>query len=266
MAEKIVSPGVFTNEKDLSFLPAGIAAIGAAIVGPTKKGPAFVPTIVENFDEFIAKFGGLSEDTYVPYAVKSYLNAASTVTVVRVLQEGGYDAKAVHILASGSFGKKIVGTILPTKNTADGASTNNGFSASVFTPVSATASNGFELLGAKDHADALLMVESGMAHAFGMDDILLYGLKASSKESAKLAVVGESIQVEPYAIMFRKDDPKFQALVNKVITNSMKSGAFEKAYKKWFQTNIPPKNVNLNAPMSKELKDNLKALSDKPAL
>lgn len=125
---------------------------------------------------------------------------------------------------------------------------------------------GFELLGAKDHADALLMVESGMAHAFGMDDILLYGLKASSKESAKLAVVGESIQVEPYAIMFRKDDPKFQALVNKVITNSIKSGEFEKAYKKWFQTNIPPKNVNLNAPMSKELKDNLKALSDKPAL
>jgi glutamate/aspartate transport system substrate-binding protein len=125
---------------------------------------------------------------------------------------------------------------------------------------------GFELLGAKDHADALLMVESGMANAFGMDDILLYGLKASSKESAKLAVVGESIQVEPYAIMFRKDDPKFQALVNKVITNSMKSGAFEKSYKKWFQTNIPPKNVNLNAPMSKELKDNLKALSDKPAL
>ena len=125
---------------------------------------------------------------------------------------------------------------------------------------------GFELLGAKDHADALLMVESGMANAFGMDDILLYGLKASSKESAKLAVVGESIQVEPYAIMFRKDDPKFQALVNKVITNSIKTGEFEKAYKKWFQTNIPPKNVNLNAPISKELKDNLKALSDKPAL
>jgi glutamate/aspartate transport system substrate-binding protein len=125
---------------------------------------------------------------------------------------------------------------------------------------------GFELLGAKDHADALLMVESGMAHAFGMDDILLYGLKASSKESAKLAVVGESIQVEPYAIMFRKDDPKFQALVNKVITNSIKSGEFEKPYKKWFQTSIPPKNINLNAPMSKELKDNLKALSDKPAL
>jgi hypothetical protein len=60
MAEKIVSPGVFTNEKDLSFLPAGIAAIGAAIVGPTRKGPAFVPTIINNFEEF-------SNDTKIIY-------------------------------------------------------------------------------------------------------------------------------------------------------------------------------------------------------
>jgi phage tail sheath protein FI len=98
MAEKIVSPGVFTNEKDLSFLPAGIAAIGAAIIGPTIKGPAFVPTVVTDFNDFIAKFGGLSEETYVPYAVKNYLKSASTVTVVRVLQEGGYSTGVVNIL------------------------------------------------------------------------------------------------------------------------------------------------------------------------
>ena len=161
MAEKIVSPGVFTNEKDLSFLPAGIAAIGAAIVGPTKKGPAFVPTIVENFDEFIAKFGGLSEDTYVPYAVKSYLNAASTVTVVRVLQEGGYNAKAVNIIASGSLGEKfLIGTILPTKNTTTGASTNNGFDVSTFpaqidNTLSITGSFGFTLSGSGVSTQAL---------------------------------------------------------------------------------------------------------------
>tara|TARA_R110000796_G_scaffold55882_4_gene129826 strand:- start:6593 stop:9043 length:2451 start_codon:yes stop_codon:yes gene_type:complete len=161
MAEKIVSPGVFTNEKDLSFLPAGIAAIGAAIVGPTKKGPAFVPTIVENFDEFIAKFGGLSEDTYVPYAVKSYLNAASTVTVVRVLQEGGYNAKAVYIIASGSLGEKfLIGSILPTKNTTTGASTNNGFDVSTFPTqignvLSITGSFGFTLSGSGVSTQAL---------------------------------------------------------------------------------------------------------------
>jgi phage tail sheath protein FI len=150
MAEKIVSPGVFTNEKDLSFLPAGIAAIGAAIVGPTKKGPAFVPTIIENFDEFIAQFGGLSENTYVPYAVKSYLNAASTVTVVRVLQEGGYDAKAVHIIHTTGSVSKLVGVILPTKNTSNGVSTGNGFEASNFTTFnngSVTGSFGFQLSG-----------------------------------------------------------------------------------------------------------------------
>lgn len=156
MAEKIVSPGVFTNEKDLSFLPAGIAAIGAAIVGPTKKGPAFVPTVIENFDEFIAQFGGLSESTYVPYAVKSYLNAAGTVTVVRVLQEGGYNAKAVHIVHTFSSVSKLVGVILPTKNTANGASTGNGFEASTFQAAgSVTGSFGFTLSGSGVSAQIL---------------------------------------------------------------------------------------------------------------
>lgn len=100
MAERIVSPGVFTNEKDLSFLPAGIAAIGAAIIGPTLQGPAFVPTVITSFDDFIAKFGGLSEETYVPYTVKSYLNSASTVTVIRVLQEGGYTTGVINVLVT----------------------------------------------------------------------------------------------------------------------------------------------------------------------
>lgn len=156
MAEKIVSPGVFTNEKDLSFLPAGIAAIGAAIVGPTKKGPAFVPTVIENFDEFVAQFGGLSESTYVPYAVKSYLNAAGTVTVVRVLQEGGYNAKAVHIVHTIASVSKLVGVILPTKNTANGASTGNGFEASTFQAAgSVTGSFGFTLSGSGVSAQIL---------------------------------------------------------------------------------------------------------------
>lgn len=155
MAEKIVSPGVFTNEKDLSFLPAGIAAIGAAIVGPTRKGPAFVPTIINNFEEFIAQFGGLSESTYVPYAVKSYLNAAGTVTVVRVLQEGGYNAIGVQIIHSGSAGFKLVGVVLPTKNTTSGASTSNGFNASTFQTGSVTGSFGFTLSGSGISAQAL---------------------------------------------------------------------------------------------------------------
>jgi glutamate/aspartate transport system substrate-binding protein len=124
---------------------------------------------------------------------------------------------------------------------------------------------GMELLAAKDHAESALMVESGRAVAFGMDDILLYGLRASSQNPASLAVVGEAIQVEPYAIMLRRDDPAFKKLVDDTLAALMKSGEFTKLYTKWFQSPIPPKGINLNAPMSKELVDNLKNLSDKPA-
>lgn len=124
---------------------------------------------------------------------------------------------------------------------------------------------GFELLGAKDHAESALLVQSGRADAFAMDDILLYGLKASAQDPAALAVVAEALQVEPYAIMLRKDDPSFKALVDATLARLMDSGDFERLYKKWFQSAIPPKGVNLNAPMSKELIDNLKLKSDRPA-
>ena len=125
---------------------------------------------------------------------------------------------------------------------------------------------GIDLLGAKDHAESTLMVQSGRAVAFGMDDILLYGLKASALNPAELAIVGTPIQVEPYAIMLRRDDPAFKKLVDGTLSGLMKSGEFVTLYKKWFQSPIPPKGINLNAPMSQELQDNLKTLSDKPAM
>jgi len=122
-----------------------------------------------------------------------------------------------------------------------------------------------ELIAAKDHAESALLVESSRAAAFAMDDILLYGLRASAQNPASLAVVGEPIQVEPYAIMMRKDDPGIKKLVDGVLAGLMKSGEFDRLYRKWFQSPIPPRGINLNAPMGKELVDNLKALSDKPA-
>ncbi|HMN55930.1 MAG: transporter substrate-binding domain-containing protein [Burkholderiales bacterium] len=122
-----------------------------------------------------------------------------------------------------------------------------------------------DIIGTKDHADAAMLVETGRADAFAMDDILLFGLKANAKDPAALDVVGQSLQVEPYACMVRKDDPKFKALVDGVINDMMKSGAFTKLYDKWFMEPIPPRNQAIGLPMSQELKDNLTALSDKPA-
>lgn len=118
---------------------------------------------------------------------------------------------------------------------------------------------------AKDHAESMLLVEADRAVAFAMDDVLLYGLRATAKSPAIWEIVGDSLQVEPYACMVRKDDPKFKQLVDGVIGGMMKSGEFERLYNKWFMAPIPPNNINIQLPMSKELRDNLKAQSDKPA-
>ena len=103
MAERIVSPGVFTRERDLSFLPQGIASIGAAIVGPTLKGPSFVPTVITSFQEFIDVFGTYSKDYYTPYTVNEYLKSAGSVTVVRVGHLGGYAASGFNLLSTATY-------------------------------------------------------------------------------------------------------------------------------------------------------------------
>ena len=77
MAERIVSPGVFTQENDLSFLPVGIGEIGAAIIGNTQKGVAFEPQVVRSYNEFQDQFGAGTDGTYVPYTVKEYIKHAA---------------------------------------------------------------------------------------------------------------------------------------------------------------------------------------------
>ena len=113
--ERIVSPGVFTVEKDLSFLPQGIGQIGAALIGPTLKGPAFVPTVVEGYNDFVTRFGGGYEQSYLPYTAKNYLNNAGSATIVRVLGSGGYSLKhPIALVASGSYGRRLISVLHPT--------------------------------------------------------------------------------------------------------------------------------------------------------
>ena len=123
----------------------------------------------------------------------------------------------------------------------------------------------FKEVYGKDHADSFLMLETDRAVAFVMDDNLLAGRIASAKSPADYAVVGEVLSIEPIAIMFRRDDPEFKKLVDETVTGLMKSGELEKLYARWFMSPIPPKNVNLNFPMSEALKKLIKAPSDAPA-
>jgi glutamate/aspartate transport system substrate-binding protein len=109
---------------------------------------------------------------------------------------------------------------------------------------------GLTILPAKDHAEAFLMVETGRAAAFVMDDILLYSLVANSKNPSEWVISADALSVEPYGIMLRKDDPSFKKVVDQAMTKVYKSGEINKIYAKWFLSPVPPKGINLNVPMS----------------
>jgi len=115
----------------------------------------------------------------------------------------------------------------------------------------------------KDHAESFLMVETGRASAFVMDEVLLAGFIANAKNPKDFAIVGPALSTEPYGIMLRKDDPQFKALVDKTLSGLMKSGEINKIYAKWFTSPIPPKNVNLNLPMNAQLQEAIKNPNDK---
>ena len=100
MSEKIVSPGVFTRERDLSYLPAGISQIGAALISPFEKGPAFTPTIVTSQNELAVKFG--TSGYYGVYTAQNYLKNAGVLNIIRVLGIGGYENTMLPLEVSGS--------------------------------------------------------------------------------------------------------------------------------------------------------------------
>jgi phage tail sheath protein FI len=120
MAEKIVSPGVFTKENDLSFLQQGVADIGAAFIGPFKEGP-LVPTIVNSQTEFEQLFGVVDDTYYTPLAVQKYLAEAGTATICRVAGQSGYLEKAPLLLIAASGSQSgALGILFNTSGSAVG--------------------------------------------------------------------------------------------------------------------------------------------------
>jgi len=113
---------------------------------------------------------------------------------------------------------------------------------------------GINIVTANDHSNAFQMVETDRAAAFAMDDILLYSLVAQSKSPSTYVISSEALSTEPYGIMLRKGDPAFKKVADGAIGAVFKSGEINKIYAKWFLSPIPPKNINLNVPMSDTLK------------
>ena len=116
---------------------------------------------------------------------------------------------------------------------------------------------------ARDHAQAFAQLMAGEAVAFMMDDVLLFGFRAGAIKPEILAVVGDPLSAEPYAVMLRKDDARFKSVVDREVARIILDGELEKMYSKWFLTPIPPAGKNLNMPMSFLLRDTLRFPTDK---
>ena len=116
----------------------------------------------------------------------------------------------------------------------------------------------------KDHFESFMLLESGRADAFVLDDNLLAGVVANSNNPKGYKIVGEVLSAEPIALLFSKDDPAFKKAVDDALIKMMKSGELAQVYDKWFMQPIPPKNVALNLPMSDMLKKLIQEPNDKP--
>ena len=124
---------------------------------------------------------------------------------------------------------------------------------------------GINVLAGKDHAESFLLVETGRAVAFVMDDVLLASLAAAAKEPGAYAISDDALsQPEPYAIMLRRDDAPFKAVVDQATGKLFKSPEGAALYAKWFTAPIPPRNLNLNLPMAPVLAKAFANPSDSP--
>jgi glutamate/aspartate transport system substrate-binding protein len=121
------------------------------------------------------------------------------------------------------------------------------------------------IIPAKEHAESFLMVETDRAVAVVLDDILLASFVAGSKDPDAYVMSKDAFsKPEPYGIMLRKDDPAFKKVADSATAALYTSGEGQKLYDKWFMQKIPPKGLNLNAPISTELKHEFAVPSDSP--
>lgn len=116
-----------------------------------------------------------------------------------------------------------------------------------------------------DRGDTPLSVlQAGQADAYMMDDVLLYATIHDAWRPDEWVVTGKPQSFEAYGCILPKDDAAFKKVVDQEIARIMKSGEAESIYRKWLMSPIPPKNINLNFPMSKEVIDLFKNPNDKP--
>ncbi len=133
MAETLISPGVFTRENDISFIQPAPVEAGAAIIGPTVKGPVEIPTVVTSYNDYARKFGVTFEsgsdvhEFFTSMAVKNYFQqGGNTCLVTRVVSGSFTSAESTNIEKNtdsliNSFKLKTIGKGILYNNGTNGS-------------------------------------------------------------------------------------------------------------------------------------------------
>ena len=218
-------------------------------------------------DKLEVKLNPVTSATRIPLMANGTIDLECGSTTNNAERQKQVSFTNTHFLTASRYVSKKsskIGSIddLKGKSVVSTAGTTN---IKQLTEANAARNLGVNIIPAKDHAEAFLMVETDRAVAFVMDDILLASLAAGSKAPEDYLISKDAFsKPEPYGIMLRKDDAAFKKVVDAATAAVYTSGEGQKIYDKWFTQKVPPKGLNLSTPISAELKNEFAKPSDSP--
>jgi glutamate/aspartate transport system substrate-binding protein len=203
-----------------------------------------------------AKLNPVTSATRIPLIANGTVDLECGSTTNNLERQRQVAFTITHFVTANRFVSKKTANLKTVENLRGKTivSTSGTTNIKQITEIGAQKGLNLNILAAKDHAEAFLMVETGRAAAFVMDDILLYSLVAGSKAPRDYVISTDALSVEPYGIMLRREDPAFKKVVDEAMIATYRSGAINAIYDKWFLMPIPPKGFVLDVPMSDSFK------------
>jgi glutamate/aspartate transport system substrate-binding protein len=218
-------------------------------------------------DKLEVEFNPVTSSTRIPLLANGTIDLECGSTTNNADRQKQVSFTNTHFLTATRFVSKKSSKLnsiddLKGKSVASTSGTNN---IKQLTEANAARNLGINIIPAKEHAESFLLVETDRAVAAVLDDILLASFVAGSKDPDAYVISKEAFfKPEPYGIMLRKDDPAFKKVVDAATAALYQSADGQKLYDKWFMQKIPPKGLNLNAPISAELQNEFAKPSDSP--
>ena len=209
-----------------------------------------------HLDKLEVKLNPVTSATRIPLIANGTVDLECGSTTNNLEREKQVSFTITHFVTANRFVSKKAANLKTVEDLRGKTivSTSGTTNIKQITEINAQKGLNLNILAAKDHAEAFLMVETGRAAAFVMDDIIMYSLVAGSKAPGDYVISADPLSVEPYGIMLPRGDAPFKKVVDEEMIATYRSGAINTIYDKWFLSPIPPKGINLNVPMSTAFK------------